>query len=136
MAKNKETRLMNDWYLQYQLINQQLSKISAQYNLSNDQFLILAQIVDLGRDTPGQIAEALKTSAPASSRKLNALQIKGYIAKERAPDEDQRKVKIAITPEGLAAYQGLKQRVAKQIGITKEDVAYLARINKQIKHYQ
>lgn len=135
MGEIKETLLMNDWYLQYQLINQQLSKISAQYGLSNDQFLILAQIVELGRDTPGRIADALKTSAPAASRKLNTLQSKGFIAKDRSPDEDQRKVKIGITPEGLSAYRGLKQRIAKQIGVKKEDIAYLARINDQIKHY-
>ncbi|WP_208422468.1 MarR family winged helix-turn-helix transcriptional regulator [Latilactobacillus fragifolii] len=132
MPDKRKILLISEWYLECQNITNQLNKLSEEHGLSYDQFLVLEQIVELTRNTPGQIAAVFGTSAPAASRKINTLQSKKFIRKIRDMEHDQRTVWLEATEEGLRKYEALKKAITKHTGIKATDLAYLRQINQTI----
>ena len=132
MPDNKRILTISEWYLECQNITTQLNKMSEKHGLSYDQFLVLEQIVELGRNTPGQIAVVFGTSAPAASRKINTLQSKKFIRKIRDMENDQRNVWLEATEEGLRKYKALKKDITKHTGIKATDLEHLRQINQTI----
>ncbi|KRM24418.1 MarR family transcriptional regulator [Latilactobacillus graminis] len=100
--------LMSQWYLEGVYLIQQLNAVCQEHDLSYDQYLVLEQIIEEKRDTPKQIADVFKTSAPAASRKVNTLQSKGFVRKIRDIDRDQRTVELEVTLDGIQRYQAIR----------------------------
>ncbi|MFL2081825.1 hypothetical protein ACEN4A_09050 [Latilactobacillus sakei] len=69
MPKSQSLLLTSQWYLEAQRIMHHFNVISDEYGISYEQFLVLEHIIDLGYNTPGQIATVFKTSAPATLSK-------------------------------------------------------------------
>ncbi|ASN60749.1 MarR family transcriptional regulator [Latilactobacillus curvatus] len=129
MQAKQSVLLTSQWYLEVQRVTQLLNQLSEQHALSYEQFLVLEHIIELGYNTPSQIAADFKTSAPAATRKLNALQSKQFIRKVHAIGEDQRTVLIELTELGQAAYQGVKKDLAESnIKIKQTDLDHLTAI--------
>ncbi|WP_424348605.1 MarR family winged helix-turn-helix transcriptional regulator [Latilactobacillus sp. 5-91] len=132
MSKSQSLLLTSQWYLEAQRIMHYFNALSEAYGISYEQFLVLEHIIDLGYNTPGQIATVFKTSAPAASRKINTLQDKQLIQKVRAAGNDQRTVLLEVTEKGNAVFRGVKMALKKDdITITQSDVESLTRIEEQ-----
>lgn len=130
MPKSQSLLLTSQWYLEAQRIMHHFNAISDEYRISYEQFLVLEHIIDLGYNTPGQIATVFKTSAPAASRKINTLQDKGLIEKVRAAGNDQRTVLIEVTKKGSTVYQAVKKAIKKNdLTIEQSDVDGLIAID-------
>ncbi|WP_208423045.1 MarR family winged helix-turn-helix transcriptional regulator [Latilactobacillus fragifolii] len=113
-----DVELLIDWYVEVQNIVGTLDQIAATYNLNFAAFRILDQIYQSNSLSPRDLSEIEKTSPPAVSRKLNLLQVKGYICKRRDDPHDQRLVKLEITTKGKEAYFAIKESLdAKSIEI-------------------
>lgn len=68
-------------------------------SMSDGQFSVLASLVMNGPETPGQLAERERVSAPSMNRTVNCLQDLGYV--ERSADaSDGRRVIVTITDAG------------------------------------
>lgn len=107
--------LVSEWHLQCQTVSRRLAEICAEYDLTYDQFLVLEQIIVRHQDTPGEIATVFGTSAPVASRKVNLLQEKRLIRKDRAFSEDQRLVRIKVTKAGNSVYQQVSRVIQAKL---------------------
>lgn len=70
-------------------------------SMSDGQFSVLAALVIEGPQTPGQLAERERVSAPSMNRTVNCLEDLGYAARS-ADSSDGRKVIVTITDAGRA----------------------------------
>ncbi len=68
-------------------------------SMSDGQFSVLAALVIDGPQTPGQLAERERVSAPSMNRTVNCLEDLGYAARS-ADTTDGRKVIVTITDAG------------------------------------
>lgn len=129
MQETNGIALMSQWYLEGMYIIQQLNAICHKHNLSYDQYLVLEQIIEEKQNTPKQIADVFRTSAPASSRKINTLQRKRFVRKLRDIDSDQRTVELEVTDEGRRQYDAVRQELAsKDRHFTEADIEHLRAI--------
>ncbi|WP_434968670.1 MarR family winged helix-turn-helix transcriptional regulator [Microbacterium sp. bgisy207] len=78
-------------------------------SMSDGQFSVLASLVINGPQTPGQLADSERVSAPSMNRTVNCLQDSGYV--ERSADAtDGRKVIVTITESGRAVVEETVKR--------------------------
>ncbi|MSD84526.1 MarR family transcriptional regulator [Lactobacillus curvatus] len=132
MQQTSGVALMSQWYLEGMYIIQQLNDICRKHDLTYDQYLVLEQIVEEKRNTPKQIADTFKTSAPASSRKINILQRKRFIEKIHNIDGDQRTVELDLTASGRQHYEAAKKELAvKNSQFKAADIKQLAAIKEK-----
>lgn len=97
-----------EWFLEVQKKEQELNKITNEYGVSFEQYLVLEQIKKYELENPSKIAANLRTSNPAVSRKINTLQNKKFIHKVYGNKVDQRIVKIETTDQGDYVYDHIK----------------------------
>lgn len=101
-----------DWYKTVQKIIRSLRSVAQEYNISFEQFLLIDMIVANPETTSSKMGELLNTSAPAVSRKLNALSDKGIVRKIRGEGSDQRRIEIQLTDKGAQIYNTIKDSLA------------------------
>src|SRR3954447_12591856 len=72
--------------------------------LTTSQYDLLCPLADGDGTALGlrELARAAGVSAPTATRMIDGLEARGIVTRERAP-EDRRAVRIALTPDGVAA---------------------------------
>lgn len=78
-------------------------------SMSDGQFAVLAALKVHGPHTLSELAERERVSAPSMNRTVNCLEESGYLTRTAA-DDDRRKVRIALTPDGLAVVEETTRR--------------------------
>jgi len=76
----------------------------------------LLLILHRGIDTPAELARALDVDTGATTRMLDRLESKGFVRRERVP-EDRRVVKIVLTDEGRAVADRILPTIAQTLNI-------------------
>jgi DNA-binding MarR family transcriptional regulator len=87
------------------------------YDVSVSQCYALAAVTDLGPLTVNELAAHLYLDKSTSSRLAAGLEAKGYVTRERAPD-DGRVIHLVVTPPGRA----LRGRIADDLVRTYADL--------------
>jgi len=84
--------------------------------LTANQWRPLLLILHRGIDTPAELARALDVDTGATTRMLDRLESKGFVRRERVP-EDRRVVKIVLTDEGRAVADRILPTIAQTLNI-------------------
>ena len=85
-------------------------------DLTANQWRPLLLILYRGIDTPAELARALDVDTGATTRMLDRLESKGFVQRERVP-EDRRVVKIVLTEAGRAVADQIPPLIAKTLNI-------------------
>lgn len=78
-------------------------------SMSDGQFAVLAALKVHGPHTLGELAERERVTAPSMTRTVNGLEEAGYLSRT-TPDDDRRKVVIALTDDGLRVVEETVRR--------------------------
>ncbi|MFV0283651.1 MAG: MarR family winged helix-turn-helix transcriptional regulator [Castellaniella sp.] len=84
--------------------------------LTANQWRPLLLIQHRGTDTPAELARALDIDTGATTRMLDRLESKGFVQRERVP-EDRRVVKIVLTDMGRTVSSQILPIVAQALNI-------------------
>jgi DNA-binding MarR family transcriptional regulator len=84
--------------------------------LTANQWRPLLLILVRGIDTPAELARALDVDTGATTRMLDRLESKGFVRRERVP-EDRRVVKIVPTDEGRAVADQILPAISQALNV-------------------
>ena len=84
--------------------------------LTANQWRPLLLILHRGIDTPAELARALDVDTGATTRMLDRLESKGFLRRERVP-EDRRVVKIVLTDAGRTVADQVLPAIAHTLNI-------------------
>lgn len=84
--------------------------------LTANQWRPLLFIQYKGIDTPAELARAMAVDTGAITRMLDRLEAKGFLRRERIP-EDRRVVKVVLTEAGLATTQQILPIIANVLNL-------------------
>ena len=108
-----------------QIINKNLYPLGLSSAEGNILLHLLTQGQEMGQE---QLVEQLDVSKPAISRTLNSLEKKGYVTRQRAPD-DKRAHRIRLTDKALEIGPAIEQAynhvyATAMQGISQEELDY------------
>lgn len=112
-----------------QIINNNLRPLGLSSAEGNILLHLLTQDQEMGQE---QLVEQLDVSKPAISRTLNSLESKGYVTRQRDPD-DKRAHRIRLTEKALEIGPAVEQ-VYNQVyslamqGISQEELDYFVKL--------
>jgi DNA-binding MarR family transcriptional regulator len=69
--------------------------------LTLSQYFVMDALADAAL-TVSEVARAARVAVPTATRSLRALELRGFIDRERNDGEDRRLVRVALTAEGRA----------------------------------
>ena len=69
--------------------------------LTLSQYFVMDALADAAL-TVSEVARAARVAVPTATRSLRALELRGFIDRERNEDDDRRLVRVALTAEGRA----------------------------------
>lgn len=84
--------------------------------LTANQWRPLLLILHRGIDTPAELARALDVDTGATTRMLDRLEAKGFLQRERVP-EDRRVVKLVLTDAGRSVADQILPVIAQTLNI-------------------
>ncbi len=79
--------------------------VSEQYGITTSQFHTLRRIMH-GRTSVSELADCLHVSQPNVSRAVEELVQKGYVMRERTP-EDRRRLSLSLTPAAVDMFNNI-----------------------------
>ena len=95
-----ETRGDEELRILIQKVARRIRNNRAGDDLSDSQLGVLFQLEE-GDHSPGELAAHERVTPPSMNRTLNGLERAGLVARHPA-DDDARRVRVSITPAGLA----------------------------------
>jgi DNA-binding MarR family transcriptional regulator len=100
---------LDDWYV----------RIGRQFGpLTRSQRRILRLIADASGLRVGDVAERHGLTTAGATRMVDKLEALGYARRYRAPREDQRHVRVALTPAGAEALRDADRVFVQAVGAT------------------
>lgn len=108
------------------LVSDEMSRILAEFELSETQYRALRFLRHVGRGELAGLARALGVSAPAATRMADRLQHRGWVTRQNV-DEDKRKTRLVLTEQAELALARLDKQagqvfsqVYSQLGLTEQ----------------
>ncbi|QYH37035.1 MarR family transcriptional regulator [Salinibacterium sp. M195] len=105
--------------------NRRYTVLLAPWNLTYPQYLVLILLWERSSSTVSELAESLMLDLGTTSPLIRRLETRGLVTRERST-ADERRVLVAVTPEGLALREELAHIpgcIAEATGITRPEFA-------------